>query len=88
MEFVNRILIAIEREKMEPFALSRADKESMLWQRLREHIKNRLQVLRLENDNDMPENERNKKLGRIAELKALEALDNEPVTVPGQHWKD
>ena len=73
---------------MEPFALSRGDKESMLWQRLREHIKARLQVLRLENDNPMPEHDRSQKLGRIAELKALEALDHEPVTVPGQHWKD
>jgi hypothetical protein len=55
---------------------------------LKQHLHDRLSVLRAENDHPMPEPERNQQVGRIAELKILDALDAEHVTVPGQHWKD
>lgn len=75
-------------EHNEPFALSRADRESALWSRLKAHIQNRLTILRLENDHPMPEAERHQRIGQIAELKRFEALDAEPVTAPGRHWRE
>lgn len=72
----------------ESLSLSRADRESALWSRLKRYIQDRLTVLRIENDHPMPEPERNRQVGRIAELKLMESLDEEPVTVPGPHWAE
>lgn len=63
----------------EVFELSLAERNSHLWQRLAKHLEGRLQKLRTENDTDLTESRTAQLRGRIAEIKALMALGNEPI---------
>lgn len=60
-----------------PFKLSLEDRESLVWKRLMTHFGERLEVLRTQNDGDKSEAETAKLRGRIAELKAILALNKE-----------
>jgi hypothetical protein len=49
------------------------------WRKIKEHFTERLQELREENDAPLPENETNKKRGRIAEAKYVLSLADKPI---------
>jgi len=51
--------------------LSPADKDSQLWQRIKAHLTDRLEKLRLQNDGRMTESQRSEHIGRIMEVKAI-----------------
>ena len=55
--------------------LLNSDQISPTWMKLKLHIEKRIEQLRKENDGDRTELETSKLRGRIAELKALLALD-------------
>jgi hypothetical protein len=61
----------------EKFALTMAEINSPSWCRLMEYFADRLAQLRAENDTDKDEVQTAKQRGRIAEIKALMALDKE-----------
>ena len=61
--------------------LTREEKASSLWKRIDEHLRHRLQALRVRNDQMMPEPERCKQLGQIHEVKQLLSVaDEQPVS--------
>ncbi len=62
------------------FELTDGDKINETWRRLRKHLEARVDVLHRELENDAPEIEHAKRRGRIAELRALLALDKTPNT--------
>ena len=47
-----------------------------LWRKLQEYLEARLTSARLRNDHTMPEDARNRLLGRISEIKSLQTLDS------------
>ena len=59
-------------------ALTPADKLNPLWGKLQEMWTERLALLRGQNDNDRSEVETAKLRGRIAEVKSLLQLDEDP----------
>lgn len=59
--------------------LTLAEKHSAAWQRLYQHYQARLQELREKNDQMMPDAERCKLLGKIEEVKAVLAFNQDPV---------
>lgn len=61
-----------------PMVLTIEERRSAFWQKLAEHCSDRLEVLRKENDGDKSELDTAKLRGRIAELKLLISLGNEP----------
>lgn len=54
---------------------------SSTWIKLEEHMKNRLSVLRGQNDGDLNEMQTARLRGRIAELKSLLGLSEDPAIV-------
>lgn len=58
--------------------LTPGDRASALWGKLMEYQRKKLDQLRVRNDKAMPEDQRNKLLGQIAETKAFLALDDKP----------
>ena len=70
----------------EKLVLSKAERESPLWQRIEEHLNNRLISHRNKNDNNLGDVDTAKLRGRIAEAKALLALGDEPKIVETQDF--
>ena len=60
------------------------DKESSTWIKLKAHYEERLHLLRMKNDHQFPEEQRNILIGQIQEVKALLALDVERPVMPAQ----
>lgn len=58
--------------------LTPGDRTSALWAKLMDYHRKKLETLRMRNDKSMPEDQRNKLLGQIAETKAFLALDDKP----------
>lgn len=58
--------------------ITEIESNSALWQKIKAHYEARLQTLREKNDVDNDENRTIKLRGRIAEIKALLALDKPP----------
>ena len=56
---------------------SESDRYSSAWLRLKEYLEKRLAYYRIQNDQDADEKETATLRGRIAELKAVIALDEE-----------
>lgn len=65
-------------EPPERFALTYADKNSGLWAGLAEHIKDRIERLQRELEGPLAAEETANRRGRIAELRALLALEKDP----------
>ena len=63
---------------MTPLLLSIEERRSPLWRKIAEHYEEKLQVLRQQNDGDRSEAETSKLRGRIAEVKLMLALGNDP----------
>ena len=61
--------------------LTITDFQSNTWIKLKDYYTKRLQDLRQKNDGDMDVDQRQKHLGRIAEVKILLAMDSTPVQV-------
>lgn len=60
--------------------LSDADKSSAAWGKVAAYLTKRLDDLRIANDRDMTPEETAKQRGRIAEVKAMQALaDDRPI---------
>ena len=59
----------------ERFALSDSDKVSPTWLRLKKHLQGRLEALRNELEQDLPEEKTAKVRGRLAEVKSLLSLE-------------
>ena len=68
----------------EPLHISPKDRQDKLWLKVKAHLTHRLASLREQNDNRMPESDRNLLIGRIAEVKQLLDLetDSPDVTPP------
>ena len=62
----------------ERFALSEADKVSPTWLRIKKHLQARVEALRNELEQDLPEERTAKVRGRLAEVKSLLSLDKYP----------
>jgi hypothetical protein len=60
-----------------PFALTRDERNSALWNKLIDHWESRLEVLRIQNDGDKSDIDTANLRGRIAQVKADIALGNE-----------
>ena len=58
--------------------LTPQDRQSSPWLKVKQHLEARLAKLRAENDGDLPIEKTAKLRGRIAEVKALMALDADP----------
>lgn len=59
--------------------LSREERDSALWMKLEAHVKGRLELMRVQNDNRMDQAETERLRGRIAFAKELLALsEDEP----------
>jgi hypothetical protein len=56
--------------------LTKVEKDSALWAKLRKHLEDRLNSERRKNDNDCTESVTAKRRGRIAEIKDLLLLDS------------
>lgn len=68
--------------------LTPADKESVVWAKLKTMYEARLVTLRAMNDGALPEDQRNRLIGQIAEVKGLLALQNEKAVSPTQQaWE-
>ena len=67
-------------ELVEPL-LSTNDRHSPLWLKLKRELEARLATLRAQNDGDKDERSTAMLRGRIAELKILLALGNEPTAL-------
>ena len=73
---------------MEP-VLNQQDRQSATWLRLKRHLEERLQKLRVKNDRDLDERVTARLRGAIEELKHLCSLDAEiPVPPPEDQFKD
>ena len=59
--------------------LNRVEAQSAIWLKIKQHLEGRIATLRSKNDGDLDILETAKLRGRIAELKALIALDESPV---------
>jgi hypothetical protein len=64
------------------FHLTREERASPLWARVREILEERIAKHRLANDSDRPPEETAKLRGRIAELKDLLKLEKDPPQAP------
>lgn len=64
------------------FALSDLDKRSALWRAMADHMRERLQHYRCQNDTSAPAEHTERLRGRIAMLKELLALDEERKPIP------
>jgi len=62
---------------MSVFELTQADKRSPVWRAIVEHLQTRVVQLRAQNDTSQSVEKTEHLRGRIAELKALLALDEE-----------
>lgn len=67
--------------------LTRQDRDSVAWLKLRAYLEDRLQKKRIQNDVDMDERKRARLGGSIAEIKALLALDSDAHPVPEDELK-
>jgi hypothetical protein len=56
----------ISRTKLEEHEIA-----SSTWQKVSEHLENRLEILRLKNESSLPQEQTEKLRGRIAEIKRL-----------------
>ena len=63
------------------FALSEQDKNNPLWGALMAYFENRLQALRTKNDGALSEADTANIRGRIAEIKAMMNLENQPEAI-------
>lgn len=63
---------------MAAFTLTHEERASPLWRRLHAHLLEQIDAARIENDGDQGEAATARVRGRIAALKALAALNNEP----------
>lgn len=61
-----------------PFALTHEERTSALWHRLHAHLLSELDALRSQNDADLGDVVTARLRGRIAALKEIAALNNEP----------
>lgn len=61
----------------QPFTFTQADRDSPLWRRLEEHMRERRDTLRAQNDTPKPEQDTALLRGRIAELTTLLDLARE-----------
>lgn len=66
----------------QPFRLTPADRQSQTWARLRTHLNERLQSMRAQNDGDLDPVATAKMRGRIAEIKAMLALEQDLPQIP------
>lgn len=64
-------------EQKPPFALTAEDRVSRTWSRLEQHLSDRLQQLRHDNDKPLDATETAALRGRITEVKRLLALADE-----------
>lgn len=62
----------------EPFTLNPLERQSPLWLRLRDYLDERIDALRNQNEGNLGEIDTAHLRGRIAQLKALRALGDEP----------
>ena len=62
----------------EAFLLTPGERNSPVWQKILEHLRRRLEALRIENDRAASEVQTAALRGRIAAYKALIGLDAEP----------
>ena len=62
-------------ETKKPLLLSAEERRTPMWFRIMEHMKERLEYLRVQNEGDKSEVQTAKIRGQIAELKAIMALD-------------
>ena len=62
-----------------PLILTIEERRSPLWRKLAEHYESRLESLRNQNDGDRTDVDTAKLRGRIAEVKLVLALGNDPV---------
>lgn len=67
---------------MTPMRLTAADKISPLWLRIKAHYADRLDTLRLQNDGAMDQESRSTHIGRIAEVRGILDLENDPPYIP------
>jgi len=67
---------------MSDFRLTDIDRNTPLWLALRAHLERRLESQRAKNDTDLSPDETAKVRGRIAEIKALLALENPRPEIP------
>lgn len=67
---------------MSEFRLTDNDRNTPLWLALRAHLERRLESQRAKNDTDLSAEDTAKVRGRIAEIKALLALEAPPPQVP------
>lgn len=73
---------------MSDFALTPGERQHPLWLKLKAHLEERLAGHRLKNDNNLTQDETQKVRGRIAELKELLKLGEEPKTLPVEQHID
>lgn len=62
----------------EKFALTAGERQSPLWLKLKDHLEARLRMARGKLEGDQPETSTANWRGRVAELKGLLALGDEP----------
>ncbi|MEK9796293.1 MAG: hypothetical protein VW713_06045 [Alphaproteobacteria bacterium] len=62
----------------ERFALSDSDKTSPTWLRIKKHLQARVEALRNELEQDLPEDRTAKVRGRLAEVRALLSVEKDP----------
>lgn len=67
---------------MSDFRLTDIDRNTPLWLALRAYLERRLESQRAKNDTDLSPDETAKVRGRIAEIKALLALENPRPEIP------
>lgn len=67
--------------------LNRHDRDSAPWLKLKKHLEERLQKLRIANDAHMDEHRRARLGGRIEQIKAILALDSDAPPVQDENDK-
>lgn len=66
---------------MNNFCLNAAEKNSAVWLKIKAHLEERLEKVRLQNDADLTPDQTAKLRGRIAEIKSFLALENPPPSI-------
>lgn len=65
-----------------PFKLTTQERDSALWQRIREEVEHEIDIMRKQNDGDKSAEETAKLRGRIAQAKKFLAYESVPVVTP------
>ena len=66
---------------MNEFCLSKAEKETAVWLKLKAHFEERLEEVRKQNDANLSPEETANRRGKIAELKRILALEKPPSSI-------